>query len=288
MMTPLNAPSIPDGYTSFSMVMDLLYLCQTDWMPQAFSLRIALAPFPVPDQDPVTTFTTLGRWKKDQSARRQVRNHLGSCLASAKAHSVGVSTTTGELHWIPAAAWRLTSYAGPNSSSTPVIEAVFGGSHMHVPGKFGGTILYYPLLSSRELALAFDAENPPAEPEVRPIGEPPRAAIIRPTEASLMNSSSGTATVGQVVPSKLSSMTDGERELTTPRNRGGRPPIHAWEAFWIEVACWAAKNDLQLDDRPELRRHMLAWFAKHSSAPPDDSSVDKKLSALYAAATRQT
>ena len=287
-MTPLSAPSIPVGYTSFPNAMSLLYLHQKDWMLRDLSLTITLAPFSVPDQDPVAMFAALYRWEKNRSARRQICDHLGSCLASAKTYAVGVSKANGELYWIPAAAWRLTSFSGPNRSAIPVIEAVFDGSQMGVPGKFGGTMLYYPLLSSRELALAFDAETPPAEPEVRPVGESPRTAIERPADVSLMDASPGSATIRQAVSSNLPIVSDGKRELPSPNNLGGRPAVHAWEAFWIEVACWAAKNDLQEDDRPALRRHMLAWFAEQSSAPPDDSAVDRKLRALYVAATRQT
>jgi len=284
----LNTPSIPEGYTSLPRAMSLLFLYQSDWKPQEFNLLNALAPFPLPDQDPVAAFTVLGRWEKNHLARRQVCVHLGHCLASEKVHSVGVSMTSGKLYWIPAAAWRLVSYNGPNRSAVPVIEAVFNGDRIHVRGKFGGTISYYPLLSSRELAIAFDAVNLPAEPALRPDGESPRATTFRPLEASSIDAPSRNPTIGQVILPQPDSTSQGKQELVKPQNRGGRPPAHDWEAFWIEVACWAAENDLQADDRPELRKHMLAWFAERSSTPPDASTVDRKLSALYAEVTRKT
>lgn len=288
MEAPLSKVSIPEGYTSFPKAMGLLFLYQSDWKPQAFSLRAALAPFPIPDQDRVAAFTALGRWERDRSALRQVRDDLGYCLASEKIYSVGISTTSGELHWIPASAWRMTSNTGPNRSAVPVIEAVFDGDCIRVPGKSGGMWSYYPLLSSRELAIAFDAENPPAEPALRPNGESPRATIIRPVKASQVDDSSGTAAIGQMSPFQPGSMSKGKPEPVKPQNLGGRPEAHSWEAFWIEVACWAAKNDLQPEYRPELRRHMLAWFAQRSSTPPDASTVDRKLKALYVEATRKT
>jgi hypothetical protein len=68
---------------------------------------------------------------------------------------------------------------------------------------------------------------------------------------------------------------------------GGSPPKHDWEAFWIQVAIWAARNDLVKEDRPRLQKHMTDWTATQWPTPPDPATIRKKLSALFNAAAAQ-
>lgn len=65
-------------------------------------------------------------------------------------------------------------------------------------------------------------------------------------------------------------------------NKGGRPPKHNWDNFWIEVAHWTAENDLTpaRERRPALRRHMLEWTVQFHEAP-DATAIDRKLAALF-------
>jgi len=46
------------------------------------------------------------------------------------------------------------------------------------------------------------------------------------------------------------------------QSRGGLPPKHDWDSFWIEVALYAAENDLDPEHRTELQRHMQKWTAE--------------------------
>lgn len=69
------------------------------------------------------------------------------------------------------------------------------------------------------------------------------------------------------------------------KNSGGRPPKWDWDEFWIEIALWAAQNDLVPEDlrRQELKRHIMQWFANRNpdGDTPSDSDVRRRLSALF-------
>ena len=69
---------------------------------------------------------------------------------------------------------------------------------------------------------------------------------------------------------------------TSPsRPAGGRPPKHDWDAFWIEIVLFAAKEDIQPGDRERLRQHMNEWVAKNSKDPPEESTIAKRLKRLF-------
>jgi hypothetical protein len=70
------------------------------------------------------------------------------------------------------------------------------------------------------------------------------------------------------------------------RASGGRPPVHDWDAFWIEVAWYAAENDLEAAHRHELQRHMENWTAKTWEKPPDAETIRKKIRELFARVTQ--
>jgi hypothetical protein len=65
------------------------------------------------------------------------------------------------------------------------------------------------------------------------------------------------------------------------RNVGGRPPTHNWEAFWIEVAHYAALHDLDPQHRAELQRHMESWTAENWPDAPDPATIRSRLARLY-------
>jgi hypothetical protein len=65
------------------------------------------------------------------------------------------------------------------------------------------------------------------------------------------------------------------------RSIGGRPAKHDWEQFWIEVALYAAKNDLDPELRTELQRHMRKWAAKNWADPPDDPTIRRRIKRLF-------
>jgi hypothetical protein len=65
------------------------------------------------------------------------------------------------------------------------------------------------------------------------------------------------------------------------RHVGGRPPKYDWEGFWVEVAWYAAANDLERENRTELQRHMRDWTDKRWDDPPDDATIRARLRRLY-------
>jgi len=67
------------------------------------------------------------------------------------------------------------------------------------------------------------------------------------------------------------------------RSGGGAPPKHDWEAFWIEVALFAEKNELDPTHRSELQKHMVDWTAGTSLKPPDEATIRSRLARLYKA-----
>jgi hypothetical protein len=67
------------------------------------------------------------------------------------------------------------------------------------------------------------------------------------------------------------------------KNQGGRPTKWNWDQFWIEVALWAAKNDLvDEDSRPNLTNHIVNWFATNNGGEtPPDSSIRERIAKLF-------
>ena len=72
-------------------------------------------------------------------------------------------------------------------------------------------------------------------------------------------------------------------EAKAARNTGGTPLKHDWDGFWIEVALYAEKNELDPAHRPELQRHMEDWTARTSPKPPDGATIRARLARLYTA-----
>jgi hypothetical protein len=69
-----------------------------------------------------------------------------------------------------------------------------------------------------------------------------------------------------------------------PKNTGGRPLKHDWDAFWIEVAHFAALQELDPKHRAELQRHMMDWTAANMKDPaPDEATIRSRLKRLYKA-----
>lgn len=66
-----------------------------------------------------------------------------------------------------------------------------------------------------------------------------------------------------------------------PKRPGGRPKRHDWDAFWIEVAWYAAENDLDVGHRQELQQHMVNWTAQEWQDPPDPATIRSRLAQLF-------
>lgn len=62
---------------------------------------------------------------------------------------------------------------------------------------------------------------------------------------------------------------------------GGAPARYDWEAFWIEVALYAAKHDLSPEYRHELHKHMVAWAAREWASVVDEATIRGRLSRLF-------
>jgi hypothetical protein len=73
-------------------------------------------------------------------------------------------------------------------------------------------------------------------------------------------------------------------EKAALRGLGGRPAKHDWNAFWQEATIYAASNGLELENRPELQKHMEEWTAARWLDSPDAATIRKKLAELYAKA----
>jgi hypothetical protein len=169
---------------------------------------------------------------------------------------MGSDKYEGKLIWAPIATWRRPFQ--PNASSTSLISttlAALDGESVGFPfGKMRNRECY-PMLSQRDLALLFEAKSPPPEPPKHVLDQ------ISDIEVSVSHI---TLTASK-----------------PPKAKGGAPTQHDWDGFWIEVVCWAAENDLNQQDRPKLKKLVLDWFAQNSETPPDATTVDKKLSALF-------
>lgn len=185
---------------------------------------------------------------------------LGKKLVSDTVKAAGISSRDGRLVWLPAAVWRLVlSYPFVCTA----VEAAFHGRSIQVPNQFmrGPGIFHYPVLMKRELALAFGARQPPAPPQLRPESfEYPQKTVTP-------------------VPEKPAAPNPTESKV-------GRPVEHDWEAFWIEVAVRMGLNGLEDVTRRELQTYMQIWCAEHSTNPPDDSTIRRKLAKLYARARK--
>jgi len=116
------------------------------------------------------------------------------------------------------------------------------------------------IISLAELARALGVTEPPQEPKAQP------------RELSMSSLQSANLNTGQSQP-------DAGKGRRSP---GGRPTIHDWDAFWIEVALYAARHDLVRDRRPELQRYMQEWAANRSDdRQMDDSTIREKLRSLF-------
>ena len=75
--------------------------------------------------------------------------------------------------------------------------------------------------------------------------------------------------------------------VLAPKNLGGRPPTHNWEAFFAEVALVGDRDNLKRGDSwMHLRRHMIKWTKDNWPDPPDESTIKKKLKIVEDAWTK--
>lgn len=267
----MSERSIPDGYTSFEKVLTALYLNSADWQLSDIMLQSSLAAYMCDPDDIVAYFGGLHRWERDRSAAKLVQALLGSRLASGSATATGINCRSGELAYLPASAWRLQVRIGGNHTS--MIEAASKGTNIVVPStsaNSGG--IFYPLLSRRELAVSFGAQNLPSEPELRP------AQDRREMETDQLRPS-----VNMASSSQPDAQTSPSEKVSVKAGVASRPLKHDWDAFWIEVARKANLDGLEPEHRPSLRRHLIEWWQLNSGSPPEPTTIDKKLTMLYRA-----
>jgi len=139
---------------------------QTTWRCQDLSLQFGLQQHN--EKYGASLFGGYEEWENNTSAQRSVLYTLGTRLSSETTRSVGISVRTGELEWIPAAAWRLFQDNPRSNTRLTSIEGAFEGRLVRVARLRGGYFEFFPLLSLRELSLAFEAEEPAPEPNLAP------------------------------------------------------------------------------------------------------------------------
>lgn len=71
-----------------------------------------------------------------------------------------------------------------------------------------------------------------------------------------------------------------DREEPEPKNKGGRPAEHDWNACTLEVIRYADLNNLP-DSQAELVRHLLGWFSDTFDKEPAESAVKAFVSKIY-------
>ena len=194
----------------------------------------------------------------------QIHGHLEQAILDAVIDDDlrigGCSSSTGSLIWAPRATWRLSFRHRQHGEISRVMAAILGEAVLFPQPGHPST--YYPFLSLFDFASIIQANNPPSSPSDASLAEVQSAPL-------------------KSIPSRLA-------PDNSKKNLGGRQATHDWDAFWIEVAWYAAKHDLDRQHRPDLRRHMENWFTTASMNPPDGSSIDKKLSALFKKDPRET
>ena len=99
------------------------------------------------------------------------------------------------------------------------------------------------------------------------------------SEASGSNSLFGRFCAGAFV--KTFNIDASRRAGSTP-NRGGRPIQHDWDSFWVELCRRVHEQGLPATKK-KLVDEMLDWFADHGNEGVDASTIEKKISRLFAA-----
>ena len=64
----------------------------------------------------------------------------------------------------------------------------------------------------------------------------------------------------------------------TPKHKGGRPRLYAWDLFYIEAFRLATLDGFETRD--ELGGKMRAWVHKTYENPPSDRAIAEKVSQL--------
>ena len=71
-------------------------------------------------------------------------------------------------------------------------------------------------------------------------------------------------------------------ETVVIHRRDGRPPKYHWDEFWIEVSVRLAGNRIDEVRRDDLMKEIKDWADTKWDSVPDDATIRRKISALYA------
>lgn len=199
-----------------------------------------------------------GRLESGPMLQAAILSFLGPLLVSGKLRTAGIDQERGQIVWIPMETWRVMVNATRGGSQrSSVLQMALTGEEVGTLGMIGPRRRCLPLLRLSDMCgIAGVTETPmPMSVEPLDITEPP--ATPKPTP-----------------------MAEEPR-----RNPGGRQAKYDWDSFWIEVAWYAAENDLDGEHRTELQQRMEQWTGQKWRDPPDGATIRRKLAALYARAT---
>jgi hypothetical protein len=246
----------PDGFCSFDDI-SLVIVGHSGWKLRNLPVKMEL----------ISQFIDTGmlQWS-DQHERLvdpnlQLMAQISQYLTTGE-HSASAILWNGSIVFVPPQSWRIMEWVGDRNLAA--IQIAFAGGEISIPRANGSFDKGRAIISFQDLGEIFGATHPPAPPMLRPTYLPEYAPPRPEPECDEVVSNS---------------------QLARPRPTGGRPVTRDWDAFWIEVAHYAAINDLELEHRPELQRHMQEWSARESTSPMDESSIRRKLAQLYARKT---
>lgn len=273
----MQVPAVPDGYVVFPDILRVLYVESDPWQVTAMGLDAALAEYPRDPRDVPAALAGLQRWVNSPEVFEGISGAIGARLAGGTTRAAGIDEYDGRLVWVPPEAWRLLVPDGLYGDRIPAARAAFLGLSILVPDRIGMKQPCFPVLSKRELATAFGAQQPPAPPELQPKDFEPQTAAAPPPPEQPAPKPQAEAQPPQTPPDAKS------------KGKGGRLPAPYWDDFWIEVAIRAYVSGLEEEKRSGLQKHMEEWSSRRwGDDGPDEKAIRKKLALLFARVTRET
>lgn len=203
--------------------------------------------------------------------RRAYAQVIGEELGAGNGRAGGIHAYKGIYVWAPIETWRTSDILNGKRESAAFLA--LNGEAIRFPFPLRmGTFTCYPFLTCRAVALMFRAENPP--------GEPPSSVLDGIQEIN--GFAARPASPRAFIPAP-SGQPNGGR--AGDHSKGGRPPVHDWERFYIQLAWWgAADHEFEPEGkfRPELHEAMMAWCSEQwGDDAPDERTVRLKIAAFY-------